>query len=92
VNSVPQQSARSQTEWLGVSASALENMAPSHNVSATTIVPAPIDGVAPERGANVGLNVGTATKLFTVVALSTVWIVADLYERIPPACALAVKP
>jgi len=75
------QSARSQLELLGVSASALENMAPGHNVSATTTVPAPIDGVVTERGANVGLNVDTATKLFTVVDLSTVWVVADVYEK-----------
>ncbi len=77
------QSARSQLELLGVSASALEKMAPGpgHNVSATTSVPAPIDGVVTERGANVGLNVDTATKLFTVVDLSTVWVVADLYEK-----------
>jgi membrane fusion protein, heavy metal efflux system len=66
---------------LGVSASALEKMAPGHNVSATTIVPAPIDGVVTQRGVNVGLNVDTATNLFTVVDLSTVWIVADLYEK-----------
>jgi RND family efflux transporter MFP subunit len=75
------QSARSQLELLGVSASALENMSPGHNVSATTTVPAPIDGVVTERGANVGLNVDTTTKLFTVVDLSTVWVVADLYEK-----------
>jgi cobalt-zinc-cadmium efflux system membrane fusion protein len=75
------QSARSQLELLGVSASALEDLAPSHNVTATTTVPAPIDGVVTERGANVGLNVDTATKLFTVVDLSTVWVVADLYEK-----------
>jgi membrane fusion protein, heavy metal efflux system len=75
------QSARSQLELLGVSASAIEKMAPGHNVSATTNVPAPIDGVVTERGANVGLNVDTATKLFTVVDLSTVWVVADLYEK-----------
>lgn len=75
------QSARSQLELLGVSASALENMAPGHNVSATTTVAAPIDGVVTERGANVGLNVDTVTKLFTVVDLSTVWVVADLYEK-----------
>jgi membrane fusion protein, heavy metal efflux system len=56
-------------------------MAPGHSVSATTSVPAPIDGVVTERGANVGLNVDPATKLFTVVDLSTVWVVADLYER-----------
>ena len=74
------QSARSQLELLGVPASALENLAPGHAVSATTSVPSPIDGVVTERGANVGLNVDTATKLFTVVDLSTVWVVADLYE------------
>jgi RND family efflux transporter MFP subunit len=75
------QSARSQLELLGVSAAALENMAPGHNVSAATTVPAPIAGVVTERGANVGLNVDTATKLFTVIDLSTVWVVADVYEK-----------
>jgi RND family efflux transporter MFP subunit len=75
------QSARSQLELLGVSASALEKVAPGHSVTATTSVPAPIDGVVTERGANVGLNVDTATQLFTVVDLSTVWVVADLYEK-----------
>ena len=75
------QSARSQLELLGVSASTLGNMAPGHDVSATANVPAPIDGVVTERGANVGLNVDTATKLFTVVDLATVWVVADLYEK-----------
>jgi membrane fusion protein, heavy metal efflux system len=75
------QSARSQLELLGFSASALENMPSGHNVSAITNVPAPIDGVVTERGANVGLNVDTATKLFTVVDLSTVWVVADVYEK-----------
>ena len=75
------QSARSQLELLGVSTSALEKMAPDHNVSATISVPAPIDGVVTERGANVGLNADQATKLFTVVDLSTVWVVANLYEK-----------
>ena len=75
------QSARSQLALLGVSASALEKMAPGHNVSATTTIPAPIDGVVTERAANVGLNVDTTTKLFTVIDLSTVWVVADVYEK-----------
>jgi len=44
-------------------------------------VPAPIDGVVTERVANVGLNVDPAIKLFTVVDLGTVWVVADVYER-----------
>jgi membrane fusion protein, heavy metal efflux system len=75
------QSARSQLELLGISRSALDKMAPGDTVNATTNVPAPIDGVITERGANVGLNIDTATKLFTVVDLSSVWIVADLYEK-----------
>jgi membrane fusion protein, heavy metal efflux system len=75
------QSARSQLELLGLSASALNNLTPGQNVNAITSVPAPIDGVVTERGANVGLNVDTATKLFAVVDLSTVWIVADVYEK-----------
>ena len=56
-------------------------MAPDHNVSATINVPAPIDGIVTERGANVGLNADQATKLFTVLDLSTVWVVANLYEK-----------
>jgi membrane fusion protein, heavy metal efflux system len=75
------QSTRSQLVLLGVSAAALDDMASGHNVNAATNVPAPIDGVVTERGANVGLNVDPTTKLFTVVDLSTVWVVADLYEK-----------
>ena len=75
------QSARSQLELLGVPASALDKLARGQAVGATTGVPAPIDGIVTERGANVGLNVDPATKLFTVVDLSTVWVVADVYEK-----------
>jgi hypothetical protein len=42
---------------------------------------APIAGVITERAANPGLNVDTTAKLFNVVDLSTVWVVADLYEK-----------
>lgn len=73
-------SARSQLELLGVPAPATHGQ-DGTTVSATTNVPAPLDGVVTERTANVGLNVDGATKLFTVVDLSTVWIVADVYER-----------
>jgi RND family efflux transporter MFP subunit len=75
------QTARSQLELLGVSTSTLDAVASGTPVSAATSVPAPLDGVVTERGANIGLNVDPATKLFTVVDLSTVWVVADVYER-----------
>jgi RND family efflux transporter MFP subunit len=66
---------------LGVPAPAIDAPAPGREVDATTNIPAPIAGVVTERGANVGLNVDTATKLFTVVDLSTVWVVGALYQK-----------
>lgn len=75
------QSARSRLELLGVSGAATDSLSPGKSIGATTSVPAPIAGVVTERVANVGLNVDTATKLFTVVDLSTVWVVADVYEK-----------
>jgi membrane fusion protein, heavy metal efflux system len=75
------ESARSRLELLGLSAPAITSLAPGKEGSAVATVPAPIAGVVTERAANVGLNVDTSAKLFTVVDLSTVWVVADVYER-----------
>jgi RND family efflux transporter MFP subunit len=75
------ESARSRLELLGLSASTIANLGPGKDVGATTTVSAPIAGVVTERAANAGLNVDTTVKLFTVVDLSTVWVVADLYEK-----------
>lgn len=74
------QSARSRLELLGVPATALDGPS-GKDMAASATVPAPIAGVVTERLANVGLNVDPASKLFTVVDLSTVWVVADLYEK-----------
>ena len=75
------ESAASRLQLLGLSADAIEALGPGKNQGATTNVPAPIAGVVTERLANVGLNVDQATKLFTVVDLSSVWVVANLYEK-----------
>lgn len=74
------ESARAQLELFGIPASALEKRG-AQKLSATTSIPSPIDGIVTERSANVGLNVDPATRLFTVVDLSTVWILADIHER-----------
>jgi RND family efflux transporter MFP subunit len=75
------QSARSELDLLGVAPSMLDALAAGEKVNATITVQAPTEGAVTERAANAGLNVEPATKLFTVVDLSTVWVVADLYER-----------
>jgi RND family efflux transporter MFP subunit len=73
-------STRSRLELLGVPAATLD-AAPGNDVRAGADVPAPIEGVVTERLANIGLNVDPASKLFTIVDLTTVWVVADLYEK-----------
>ena len=75
------ETARSRLLLLGVPAVSIDGMTPGKDVTTTAIVSAPIDGVVTERLANIGLNVDPATKLFTIVDLGTVWIVADLYEK-----------
>jgi cobalt-zinc-cadmium efflux system membrane fusion protein len=75
------ESARSRLELLGLSTSAIANLGPGKNVGAITTVFAPMAGVVTERAANPGLNVDTTAKLFTVVDLSTVWVVASAYEK-----------
>lgn len=74
------QSAASRLRLLGLSDGAIETLEPGKVLDATIDVPAPISGVVTERTANVGLNVDLATRLFTVVDLSSVWVVADVYE------------
>lgn len=75
------QSAASRLQLLGLSRDAVQALGTGTNENATTSVPAPIAGVVTERLANVGVNVDPATKLFTVVDLATVWVLADLYEK-----------
>lgn len=75
------ESARSRLQLLGLSAAAIAGLGPGKDVGAVATVPAPIAGVVTERAVNTGLNVETSTKLFTIVDLSTVWVVADAYEK-----------
>lgn len=74
------ESDRSTLELFGLSSDRIANLATS-GISSVVDVPAPIAGVVTERTVNVGLNVDPSMPLFTVVDLSTGWVVADVYER-----------
>jgi cobalt-zinc-cadmium efflux system membrane fusion protein len=75
------EAARAELELLGLSPDGIDRLDDPSAVSALADVPAPIDGIVLERRANVGLNVDPSMSLFTVVDLSVVWVIADLYER-----------
>lgn len=86
------QSARSQLELLGLSASALESMASGQGVSATTNVPAPIDGVVTERG-QISASTSIRQQSFSpssICQLSGSWRICT--RRISRESALAVRP
>lgn len=73
--------AEARLRLLGVPAAVVRALAAGEAVAASASVPAPIAGTVTARMANVGLNVDPAMQLFTIVDLSTVWVVADLHER-----------
>lgn len=71
----------SRLELFGWSSTAIGALQPGRSVESTMDVPAPIDGVVTNRAANVGLNVDPASELFTVVDLSRVWAIGEVYEQ-----------
>lgn len=73
--------ARAQLVLLGMRPAAITELTQPNEITATTGIAAPIDGVVTERHANVGLNVDPSMPLFTIVDLSTVWAIGDLYEQ-----------
>lgn len=66
---------------LGMTDGDVAALSSSSGVASTIRVSAPFDGVITAREANIGLNVESNSPLFTVVDLSSVWVVGELYER-----------
>ena len=75
------ETARARLILLGIPEERTQRLAGPQDVVTTIDVRAPLAGVITLRTANPGLNIDPATPLFTVVDLSTVWVIADLYER-----------
>ena len=73
------ESARARLQLLGGRSAA--DRGAEAGASTTVEVLAPLDGTITERSANAGLNVEAGTPLFTVADLSTVWVVAELFEQ-----------
>ena len=73
--------ARARLTLLGIPEERTQRLAGPQDVVTTMPVRAPLAGVVTRRAANVGLNIDPSTPLFTIVDLSTVWIIADLFER-----------
>ena len=73
--------AAARLRLLGVDPSRMTHAAAANEGSATIRVTAPQDGIVLERPATVGMTVEPSTVLATLVDLSPVWVIADVYER-----------
>ena len=73
--------ARARLTLLGIPEERAQRLAGPQDVVTAIDVRAPLAGVVTRRTANSGLNIDPSTPLFTIVDLSTVWVIADLYER-----------
>ena len=73
--------ARARLTLLGIPEERTQRLAGPQDVVTTTEIRAPLAGVVTRRAVNVGVNVDPSMPLFTIVDLSTVWVIADLYER-----------
>ena len=85
------EAARSRLLLLGIPADTIAGLSAGKSVGSTATIVAPLDGVVTERFANVGLNVDPSTKLFGIVDLATVWIVADVYEKDLPRVSVGAS-
>jgi cobalt-zinc-cadmium efflux system membrane fusion protein len=73
--------ARARLALLGIPEERTQRLAGPQDVVTTTPIRAPFPGVVTRRAVNVGQNIDPSMPLFTIVDLSTVWVIADLYER-----------
>jgi RND family efflux transporter MFP subunit len=73
--------ARTRLQLLGLSEQAIEELRRADQIAVTLPVVATTAGVVTRRLANRGQNVNASDELFTVVDLSSVWVVGDVFER-----------
>lgn len=75
------ESTRARLQLLGMTPAQVDALNSTGQIAATTTIVSPIAGVVTVRTVNPGTSVDVVTPLVTVVDLSTVWVVGDLYER-----------
>ena len=73
--------ARSRVRVLGVGDDAIAALKTAADITASVRVLAPSAGTIINRAVNRGQNVDAGTELVVIADLSTVWVIADVYER-----------
>ncbi len=74
------QDARKRLELLGVAPADVADIAKAGKPLPSTPIRSPVSGYVARRGALPGLYFTPGTELFQIADLSTVWVIADIYE------------
>ena len=74
-------SALERLKLLGASDRQIAALKQAEQIDANLSVPAPISGIVLTRTANQGLVTNMSQELFTIVDLSTVWVMANINEK-----------
>lgn len=72
---------RQKLKLLGMSDAQINNLHNDSDVKSDVTVPAPSSGVITVRSVNIGQVVAMPDNLFSVTDLSTVWVMANVYEK-----------
>jgi RND family efflux transporter MFP subunit len=72
---------RAQLRLLGATPEAMASLTSKGEIAASATVTAPVTGTVVALDATVGQSVDSSTRLFTIVDLSSVWVVGDLPEK-----------
>ncbi len=72
--------ARRRLELLGVSPQEIDSIVKSGHAERAVVLRAPADGYVIDRRAVAGMAVSPGAPLFEIADLSTVWVVAEVYE------------
>jgi membrane fusion protein, copper/silver efflux system len=73
--------ARKRLELLGISREDVAELAKRGQASTVVPLRSPVAGYVAKKSALAGLYVQPGTELFQIVDLSSVWVMADVYER-----------
>jgi len=72
--------ARQRLRLWDIPASEIERIEKSGEVSRTLALSSPVSGVVLKKDAVAGLAIAPGMSLYTIVDLSTVWVLADIYQ------------
>jgi Cu(I)/Ag(I) efflux system membrane fusion protein len=72
--------ARKRLELMGMAAEDIDTVVRTGQVLASTPIRSPVSGYVARRGALPGQYFSPGTELFQIADLSTVWVIADVYE------------